>query len=434
MPNQINRDIYVLSSKVKDPIDYVRLTNDIPIVFTFRDYDIPPGSAAQVYVQKPSGKAVYDKATISGNVVTVTVTDQMFAELGVSDLQIRITQGDEKLVSFSQPVRVHPNYTDGDAEQSKNTGGFFDDAEQAVENANQATGLANQAAQAANEAAEAVREAVSGVINDDQASTLTTYSSSKIDEKLQQQTQETVIDDSTTSDTKTFSSQKISNLIGALSSLTTEQRSNIVSAINELVERINNQDTNIDDFDQRLSNEENQVDFITDTIIGDRDNLDTTDKSSIVSAINEVNGKIGDLTQLDTDEKTDLVSAMNEVYSEAKNQAADYIIESSMNPNGYWIKYNSGKMEVWGVSSFSTPISNTDTWLFYSDEVTVTFPIKFESIYSVQASSSNGSGTWPCITGNGLTLSGFKAWLYCATQYTSPVSGQIMYHAFGTWK
>ena len=131
MPNQINRDIYVLSSKVKDPIDYVRLTNDIPIVFTFRDYDIPSGSAAQVYVQKPSGKAVYDTAAISGNVVTVTVTDQMFAELGGSDLQIRITQGDEKLVSFSQPVRVHPNYTEGDAQQSQNEGGFFDDADKA---------------------------------------------------------------------------------------------------------------------------------------------------------------------------------------------------------------------------------------------------------------------------------------------------------------
>ena len=183
MPNQINRDIYVLSSKVKDPIDYVRLTNDIPIVFTFRDYDILPGSAAQVYVQKPSGKAVYDKAAISGNVVTVTVTDQMFAELGVSDMQIRITQGDEKLVSFSQPVRVHPNYTEGDAQQSKNDGGFFDDAEQAVENANQAAGLANQAAQAANEAAEAVREAESGINNDGQDTTLTTYSRSTSDER-----------------------------------------------------------------------------------------------------------------------------------------------------------------------------------------------------------------------------------------------------------
>ena len=151
MPNQINRDIYVLSSKVKDPIDYVRLTNDIPIVFTFRDYDIPSGSTAQVYVQKPSGKAVYDTAAISGNVVTVTVTDQMFAELGVSDMQIRLTQGDEKLVSFSQPVRVHPNYTEGDAQQSQNEGGFFDDAEQAVENANKAVSNANAAIENLNE-------------------------------------------------------------------------------------------------------------------------------------------------------------------------------------------------------------------------------------------------------------------------------------------
>ena len=228
MPNQINRDIYVLSSKVKDPIDYVRLTNDIPIVFTFRDYDILPGSAAQVYVQKPSGKAVYDKATISGNVVTVTVRDQMFAELGVSDLQIRITQGDEKLVSFSQPVRVHPNYTDGDAEQSKNAGGFFDDAEQAVENANAAAESANSAADVANAAAEAVGGAVSGVVNDNQVSEYTTYSSQKL---------------------------------GNFSQLLTTAKNTFVAAINELVLKI-----------------------------GDLKELATTEKTDIVSAINEIEG------------------------------------------------------------------------------------------------------------------------------------------------
>lgn len=228
MPNQINRDIYVLSSKVKDPIDYVRLTNDIPIVFTFRDYDILPGSAAQVYVQKPSGKAVYDTAAISGNVVTVTVTDQMFAELGVSDLQIRITQGDEKLVSFSQPVRVHPNYTDGDAEQSKNAGGFFDDAEQAVENANAAAESANSAADVANAAAEAVGGAVSGVVNDNQVSEYTTYSSQKL---------------------------------GNFSQLLTTAKNTFVAAINELVLKI-----------------------------GDLKELATTEKTDIVSAINEIEG------------------------------------------------------------------------------------------------------------------------------------------------
>lgn len=240
----------------------------------------------------------------------------------------------------------------------------------------------------------ATTEDVDAIINDSEASGQSTYSSSKIDEDYQQKDSDisggTVQYVASSSGNAPASGSTIGNIIGWL------------------VGKCNG--------------------------IGNISNLLTVAKSNLVAAINELSGKIGDLTQLDTDEKTDLVSAMNEVYSEAKNQAADYIIESSMNPNGYWIKYNSGKMEVWGVSSFNTTIPNADTALFYSDEVTVTFPIKFESIYSVQASSSNAKGAWPCITGNGLTLSGFKAWLYCAGQNYSPVSGQIMYHAFGTWK
>lgn len=84
----------------------------------------------------------------------------------------------------------------------------------------------------------------------------------------------------------------LSSSVGTLSSLTTTQKNNLVAAINELVGRLDNQDTYITDFDQRLENEEKQVDFITGTIIGDRDNLTTTNKKSIVSAINEVNGKV----------------------------------------------------------------------------------------------------------------------------------------------
>lgn len=63
------------------------------------------------------------------------------------------------------------------------------------------------------------------------------------------------------------------------------------------------------------------------TDIGDLDNLTTTDKTNIVSAINEVDGNadtadgkaenaltyIGTLTNLNTTDKTNLVSAVNEV-------------------------------------------------------------------------------------------------------------------------
>lgn len=184
MANRIERDVYVLQSKVKNPIEYVRLTNAIPIIFHFRDYDIPASSSAEVYVQKPSGKAVFDDASISGNDVTVTVTDQMFAELGFSELQIKITENAQELVTFSQPVIVKPNYTEGDADQSQNEGGFFDEAQKAlddvkeaseqaskavenaqtaVENANQAVSDAQTAVNNANDAADAANEAAQGI-------------------------------------------------------------------------------------------------------------------------------------------------------------------------------------------------------------------------------------------------------------------------------
>lgn len=52
------------------------------------------------------------------------------------------------------------------------------------------------------------------------------------------------------------------------------------------------------------------------TNIGVMANLTTTDKTSLVGAINEVDGEIGDLSSLDTESKTDLVTAINEVNDE----------------------------------------------------------------------------------------------------------------------
>lgn len=184
MPNQIARDIYVLSNKVKEPIDYVRFTNAIPIVFNFQDYDIPEGSTVNAYCAKPSGAAVYTPAKLSGNTVTITVTDQMFIELGVTILQVQIVNGDSTLVTFGWPVNVQPNGTEGDIPPSKNESGFWNQLQQqvtdavnncneATENANTATESAEQATQAANlaaananEAAENVGESVQGAVSD----------------------------------------------------------------------------------------------------------------------------------------------------------------------------------------------------------------------------------------------------------------------------
>lgn len=174
--SQITRDIYVLSNKVKEPIDYVRFTNALPIVFTFRDYDIPSGATVTVFCAKPSGKAVYTDAVLSGNTVTITVTDQMFIELGTTILQVKIENNGTTLVTFGWPVNVHENSTEGDIPPSQNQSGFWDELQQqvdeAVENCNNAVDSVNQviqesqqATQNANNAADNANEAAQQVFD-----------------------------------------------------------------------------------------------------------------------------------------------------------------------------------------------------------------------------------------------------------------------------
>ena len=175
MKNQIERDVYVTHEPLKNPISYVRGTDAIPIVFHFRDYDIPSGASVSVFVAKPSGKAVYNSADISGNDVTVTVDPQMFMELGTSEMQVSISQGEKELVQFAQPVWVKPNLKAGDFPPSTSSSTFLDDmiaqAQEAVDSATQAatdaqTAVqnANTALEDANDALDAANEATSDII------------------------------------------------------------------------------------------------------------------------------------------------------------------------------------------------------------------------------------------------------------------------------
>lgn len=167
MANQIERDVYVTHESLKNPISYVRGTDAIPIVFHFRDYDIPSEASASVFVAKPSGKAVYNSATISGNDVTVTVDSQMFMELGTSEMQVSISQGGKELVQFAQPVNVKANLKAGDLPDSSTSSSFLDDmiaqAQAAVNNANIAAQQAQTAVQNANLAVSNANDAVDSV-------------------------------------------------------------------------------------------------------------------------------------------------------------------------------------------------------------------------------------------------------------------------------
>ena len=162
----IERDIYVLNDVVKTPIDYVRGTNTIPIIFHFRDYDIPSGSTAEAFVFNRDGTGTQIDADVSGNDVEIQPVTDLFSEMGEAMLQVKISKSSNVLVTFAYPVAVRPNYTEGDAQPGGNHSGFFGELQDAADAANKAATAANDAAenaeskaQAADEAAEAAKQA-----------------------------------------------------------------------------------------------------------------------------------------------------------------------------------------------------------------------------------------------------------------------------------
>lgn len=153
--NIINRDVYVLENRIKEKIDYVRGTNAIPLYFHFRDYEIPEGASAKVFVLKPSAKATYNVCVIKESTVRVYVTDQMFSEIGICSLQIEITKDEQNLVTYSHPVDVHKNYTEGDVPESGNESGWIDGYIKEME---EATERAEKAAEEAEDITELIEE------------------------------------------------------------------------------------------------------------------------------------------------------------------------------------------------------------------------------------------------------------------------------------
>ena len=87
-------------------------------------------------------------------------------------------------------------------------------------------------------------------------------------------------------------------VVGHLANLNTTDKTSIVNAINEVLQTL------------------------TDTT-GDLNNLTTTDKTNLVSAINEVVTIVGDLANLSTTDTSSIVNAINEVFTLATNTAND---------------------------------------------------------------------------------------------------------------
>lgn len=132
------------------------------------------------------------------------------------------------------------------------------------------------------------------------------------------------------SDAKTAISE-----IGDLTNLTTTVKSSLVSAINEVdgeTAQIGNLSNLTTTANTDLVSAINEVDAEADTnttAIGTLANLETAVKTNLVGATNEVNSKVGNLSDLITDSKSNTVSAINEVLQKLNLTSVDV---STLNP------------------------------------------------------------------------------------------------------
>ncbi len=87
-------------------IDYVQGSNYIPIMVNIVDYTVPSNSKANLYLEKPSGKIIYNAVTISGNTLIITPTVQMFAEYGEQIGTVEILDPTNKVLA-TFPITFH---------------------------------------------------------------------------------------------------------------------------------------------------------------------------------------------------------------------------------------------------------------------------------------------------------------------------------------
>ena len=104
----INRDVYLKVNTFKEAIEMSQGTDGIAVVFCFVDYDIPAGTTASVFVQKPSGKAIQGSTLVNTteNTITINMESQMTAEVGEASVQLQLMQDNKNVFTFNHPLLV----------------------------------------------------------------------------------------------------------------------------------------------------------------------------------------------------------------------------------------------------------------------------------------------------------------------------------------
>ena len=217
-------------------------------------------------------------------------------------------------------------------------------ANQATSNANQATSNANQAADRANDIADELENAINGIIDDNQQSELTTYSSNKISHGFIaiDNSVYTLISNSTNIDSLVacgnyYASSSTSEITGLPPNETVPFKL-IVDVLDDnnkcqIVNCISNGHIYMRKITQDSVGQWEKI--MTSNDIGDLSSLSTTNKTNVVSAINDIQNQIGTLSQLPTTDKSNIVSSISEILSMIQISTTE---PSSQPINGWWLK------------------------------------------------------------------------------------------------
>lgn len=157
---------------------------EVTLLENKKEFTIPAGTTAKIKYYKPDGKFVLNNATISGNVITVTYTEQMLAVSGTGRGEIVLYNGTAVLRSATYYTKITPTVYKENGLISDNE--FLDMAEsiiamnQQTDKAINATKSAEQAAADANTATAAANEAKANTVTATQnAQTATSEANTK---------------------------------------------------------------------------------------------------------------------------------------------------------------------------------------------------------------------------------------------------------------
>ena len=120
-------DIYLLRDAERGFIRAVQGDSGNEVLMHIKDVDLPAGTTARAYVEKPSGLAVYATASVQDNDITFGITNQMLAEPGTSRCQVHLENDGEVLTTFYIYIFVEERLGEG-APESESSVDVFDEA------------------------------------------------------------------------------------------------------------------------------------------------------------------------------------------------------------------------------------------------------------------------------------------------------------------